>query len=170
MARAQVSGRVGAVDCGGRTLVFNRHEWQPERQGSLTLRTRVSYTLSERPLEIASMRNQRRHERLGINEEFASIDDFIAEYVTDISRGGVFIRSKQPLPVGTKVNLKFSVILEDFETIEGEGEVVRVVPDGEHAGMGVVFSELTEESRAIIEELVKRNEAAAAAAGEAGEE
>lgn len=105
------------------------------------------------------MDNKRRHERLLINEEFGSIDDFIAEYVSDISRGGVFIRSKQPLPVGTKVNLKFSVILEDFHTIEGEGEVVRVVDDAEPHGMGVVFTELTDESRAIIEELVRRRDA-----------
>lgn len=105
------------------------------------------------------MDDKRLHERLLINEEFNSIDDFIAEYVTDISRGGVFIRSKQPLPVGTKVNLKFSVILDDFHTVEGEGEVVRVVDDGEQIGMGVTFTELTAESREIIEELVRRREA-----------
>ena len=97
--------------------------------------------------------------RLDINREFASIDDFIAEYVPDISRGGVFIRSKQPLPVGTKVNLKFSVIVDDFETVEGEGEVVRVLEDGENIGMGVQFVFLTEESRNIVEELVRRREA-----------
>lgn len=107
------------------------------------------------------MEDKRRHERLLINKEFSSIEDFIAEYVSDISRGGVFIRSKQPLPVGTKVNLKFSVILDDFRTIEGEGEVVRVVNDGDNPGMGVVFSELTAESRAIIEELVKAHDARA---------
>lgn len=106
------------------------------------------------------MTDKRMHERLLINEEFNSIDDFIAEYVTDISRGGVFIRSKQPLPVGTKVNLKFSVILDDFHTVQGEGEVVRVVDDGEHVGMGVTFLELTPESREIIEELVRRREEA----------
>ncbi len=102
--------------------------------------------------------NNRNHSRHSINKEFASVDDFIAEYVTNISRSGVFIRSKTPLPVGTRVNLKFSVILEDFETIEGEGEVVRVVDDGEEQGMGVVFTTLTERSREIIEALVKTEE------------
>ena len=105
------------------------------------------------------MQNKRQHERLDINKEVASIDDFIAEYVTDISRGGVFIRSKQPLPVGTRVNLKFSVIVEDFETVEGEGEVVRVLEDGENTGMGVQFISLTDESREIVDELVRRREA-----------
>ena len=105
------------------------------------------------------MENKRQYQRLDINKEFASIDDFIAEYVTDISRGGVFIRSKQPLPVGTKVNLKFSVIVDDFQTIEGEGEVVRVLEDGENIGMGVQFISLPDESRAIVEDLVRRREA-----------
>jgi hypothetical protein len=31
---------------------------------------------------------------------------------------GVFIRSKDPLPTGTKVNLRFTVIMEEIETIE----------------------------------------------------
>ena len=102
--------------------------------------------------------NNRNYSRHSINKEFASVDDFIAEYVTNISRSGVFIRSKTPLPVGTRVNLKFSVILEDFETIEGEGEVVRVVDDGEEKGMGVAFTTLTERSREIIDALVDAEE------------
>ena len=115
---------------------------------------------SETPVRAPPMRDQRRHHRLTINKEFASIDDFIAEYVTDISRGGVFIRSKSPLPVGTKVTLKFSVMLDDFETIEGEGEVVRVVvDDGDNQGMGVVFTEITDASQSIIDQLVTRFEA-----------
>lgn len=104
------------------------------------------------------MQNQRSHERMNINTEFGSIEEFIAEYVTDISRGGVFIRSKSPLPVGTRVNLKFSVILDDFETIEGEGEVVRLGDHEGSQGMGVRFITLTERSREIIEELCRRNE------------
>lgn len=102
--------------------------------------------------------DQRTHARQTINKEFSSIDDFIAEYVTNISRGGVFIRSKSPLPVGTKVNLKFSVILDDFETIEGEGEVVRVVEDGDEIGMGVRFTSLTDRSRELVEKLVSEQE------------
>jgi hypothetical protein len=80
--------------------------------------------------------------RVTINKEFESYDAFISEYVTNISRKGAFVRSKTPLPVGTKVNLRFTVIMDDIETIEGVGEVVRVHDDP--AGMGVVFTELSE--------------------------
>src|SRR5436190_22479706 len=84
-----------------------------------------------------------RAERVTINREFVSVDDFIHEYVTNVSSSGAFIRSKDPLPVGTLVNLKFTVIMDDLETIEGVGEVVRI----EKGGMGVVFRELTAHSR-----------------------
>lgn len=92
----------------------------------------------------------RREQRVTINHEFASFDAFIQEYVTNISRSGVFIRSKSPLPVGTKVNLRFTVLMDDIETIEGTGEVVRV----EDTGMGVVFTDLTGYSKNLIDKLL----------------
>jgi uncharacterized protein (TIGR02266 family) len=95
---------------------------------------------------------KRRDERVTINKEFESFDAFIHEYVTNISRSGVFIKSKQPLPVGTKVNLRFTVIMDDIETIEGQGEVVRV--DEEPAGMGVVFTQISGYSEQLIEKLL----------------
>ena len=97
---------------------------------------------------------QRQHHRYDVNEEFETIDAFVAEYVTNISHGGVFIRSKNPLPVGTKVNLSFSIILDDFETIEGEGEVVRVSTTPGNEGMGVQFTRLSAESMDLINRLV----------------
>jgi hypothetical protein len=72
--------------------------------------------------------------------------------VTNISRTGVFIKSQQPLPIGTRVNLRFTVIMSDIETIEGVGEVVRVEKDP--PGMGVVFRELSTYSKDLIEKLL----------------
>jgi hypothetical protein len=91
-----------------------------------------------------------RDDRVTINKEFESFDAFIQEYVTNISRTGVFIRAQNPLPVGTRVNLRFTVIMEDIETIEGVGEVVRVEKDG----MGVVFRELAGYSKDLIDKLL----------------
>lgn len=98
--------------------------------------------------------SRRDQERVTINMEFESFDAFINEYVTNISRSGAFIRSKNPLPVGTPVNLKFTVIMSDIETIEGAGEVVRVESDP--PGMGVVFTDLTGYSQQLIERLLTR--------------
>ena len=93
-----------------------------------------------------------RSDRVTINREFESVDQFIIEYVLNISSTGVFIKSKDPLPVGTKVNLKFSVIMDELETIEGIGEVTRVSKEG----MGVVFTKLTAYSRDLISKLMSK--------------
>lgn len=106
--------------------------------------------------------NQERRgsDRVPINQEFTTIDDFVAEYATNISVTGCFIRSKHPLPVGTRVNLKFTVIASDIDIIEGTGEVVRVVrnPPAE-AGMGVRFTKLTPDTKTRIEALVATQKA-----------
>lgn len=101
---------------------------------------------------------QRAFERVKVNHEFESIDAFLSEYVSDISQGGVFIRSRSPLAVGTRVELRFTIILDDVETIEGEGDVVRAVTEGAVPGMGVVFTELTPRSREVIERLLAYRE------------
>ena len=96
-----------------------------------------------------------RDDRVTINHEFSSVDEFIAEYVTNISRSGAFIKTKEPLPLGTKVNLKFTVLIDDLETIEGIGEVVRLQEEPE-LGMGVVFVELTSHSQDLIAKLITK--------------
>jgi uncharacterized protein (TIGR02266 family) len=93
-----------------------------------------------------------RAERVTINREFASVDSFINEYVSDVSKSGAFIRSKDPLPVGTTVNLKFTIIMDELETIEGLGEVVRVTKNP--SGMGVVFTKLSAHSQALLKRLL----------------
>ena len=95
---------------------------------------------------------KRGDQRVTINKEFESFDAFIQEYVTNISRTGVFIKSTTPLAIGTRVNLRFTVIMDDIETIEGVGEVMRVEKDP--PGMGVVFREISAYSKAIIDRLL----------------
>src|SRR6476659_8592196 len=103
-------------------------------------------------------RHSQRDERVTINKEFESFDAFIQEYVTNISRTGVFIKAAQVVPVGTRVNLRFTVIMDDIETIEGIGEVVRVEKDasGQDIGMGVVFRELSTYSKDLLETLLTK--------------
>jgi Tfp pilus assembly protein PilZ len=100
---------------------------------------------------------QREAPRVVINREFESIDAFLSEYVTNISEKGVFIRTLDPLPIGTKVDLKFSIILDEVEGIEGIGEVIRRCESpADEAGMGVVFTELTSFSEQVIRRLLTR--------------
>ena len=119
----------------------------------------ITEHVGEHFTDASCLERPRQNERLTINKEFESFDAFIHEYVTNISRTGVFIKSKTPLPVGTMVNLRFTLIMDDIETIEGTGEVVRVEADP--AGMGIMFTELAPESRALIQRVLGREADAA---------
>ena len=81
---------------------------------------------------------QRIEKRVTINKEFESFD--------------AFIRSREPLPIGTEVHLTFTVIMDDVETIEGAGQVVRVQDDP--PGMGVAFTKLTKYSEDLLARLL----------------
>ena len=111
------------------------------------------------PADAMSGPGEKRSEhRRVINREFASVEEFIVEYVSNISRSGVFVRSHEPLPVGTRVALRFTVLMDEIETLEGVGEVVRSVEPGGSGppGMGVVFVQLTHHSKALLERLLTR--------------
>ena len=43
---------------------------------------------------------QRKEQRVTVNHEVHDVDEFIVEYVQNISKSGVFIKSEDPLPVG----------------------------------------------------------------------
>ena len=107
-----------------------------------------------------SEQKRRGHERIRVNREFDTMEEFIAEYVSDISQSGVFIRSDDPLPTGTKVELRFTIIYEDMEIIEGVGEVTRVVLPGTGAlpGMGVAFVKLASSSQALVDRVLSRRQ------------
>lgn len=81
------------------------------------------------------------------------MEAFINEYVIDLSSTGVFIKSRDPLPVGTRVNLKFSVILDELHVVEAAGEVVR--HSKQPLGMGVAFRAVGPDAQKIIGRAIK---------------
>jgi uncharacterized protein (TIGR02266 family) len=101
---------------------------------------------------VADPPDNRKTSRVTINKQFDSFDQFVNEYVTNVSGTGVFVRSDTPLPVGTEITLKFSVVLDQIETIEGTGLVIRVQENPR--GMGVVFKELDAYSKELVERLL----------------
>jgi len=86
---------------------------------------------------------------------------YLLDYSTDLSNGGVLIQTTSPLPVGTRVDLKFR-LPNALKLIEVSGEVVWSLPyiPGQSdlnliPGMGVKFSKLDESSKIYIESFVR---------------
>lgn len=109
--------------------------------------------------------DQRAHERVDVGEDYEPIESLVNQYTTNLSRGGVFIRTTQPMAVGTEVNLKIPVYGDDEDDddlrfIEGLGRVVRAdsTPGGE--GIGVEFVQLTPESQELVDSLTHEEDEA----------
>ncbi|MCA1664928.1 MAG: TIGR02266 family protein [Myxococcales bacterium] len=96
-----------------------------------------------------------------IKLKYPDVETFIQKYAVNISRGGIFIATKQPKPVGTFV--KFEFLLSDASTtsiIRGEGQVQWTKEfDPAHPmkahGMGVKFSRLDAGSQAVIDRALR---------------
>jgi len=88
--------------------------------------------------------------------DYASEENYLFAYITDISATGIFIRTTAPEQPGTHLNLRFA------KTIEIEGEVIWVnpyrpgAPDNLHPGMGIRFVGLDDEVRDQLLELIRR--------------
>ena len=113
--------------------------------------------MSETPEASAAEKRRAPRADLHILVQFrcTSFDEFLAEYATDISTGGMFLRTDQPRPEGQMIYLQFA-LRDGSKLIEGLGKVVRVNPPGgdRPAGMGVEFVNVDEDSRALIEDIV----------------
>ena len=95
--------------------------------------------------------------------DYASEENYLFAYITDISATGIFVRTTTPEAPGTHLNLRFSSeSLEQPEEIEVEGEVIWVnpyrpgTPDNLHPGMGIRFVSLDNELRDRLLELIRR--------------
>jgi molecular chaperone DnaK len=94
---------------------------------------------------------------------YGTVDEFVDRFATNLSRGGVFIRTRTPKPPGTQV--AFELKLSTGETVvKGIGTVLWSRSEDPHSnppvapGMGVQFNDLDEPSRAIIERVMERRE------------
>ena len=55
--------------------------------------------------------DRRRGERVAVNNEFGRMADEAATWVSDLSEGGVFVHSRDQLPVGSLIELRFTVFV-----------------------------------------------------------
>jgi len=87
-----------------------------------------------------------------------TIEQFVERYAVDVSRCGIFIRTREPLAVGTQ--LKFDFQLQDTSPLmAGEGTVVLIREydpsrAGVTPGMGVRFDKLTPASQPVLDRIL----------------
>ena len=72
----------------------------------------------------------------------------------NLSAGGVYFEQSIPHPLGTRVNLKFSLPGQD-RVIETLAEIVNTPGDKDGLGMGVRFIDLDDTDRTRIESYVR---------------
>ena len=86
--------------------------------------------------------------------DYKKLNSFFADYTKNISKGGTFIKTKKPLPVGTRFVFKLTVPRREspFELL---GEVVWSASDGGEPGMGIRFIYATDTQRTDFEGTVE---------------
>lgn len=100
-------------------------------------------------------RGARRFSVRDLKIDLQSDESFLFAYVENISELGIFVAMDKPLPVGTKLTLKFPA--------RGDvgpmtlGGVVRWInpPTGRHPGMGIAFEPLSAAQREKVVALVR---------------
>jgi len=113
------------------------------------------------PLPVSDA-ERRRAPRMFVDLEvdYASEENYLFAYITDISATGIFVLTTTPEAPGTHLNLRFAT--EHAGHIEVEGEVIWVnpyrpgAPDNLHPGMGIRFLSLDNDVRDRLFELIRR--------------
>ncbi|QQR88750.1 MAG: TIGR02266 family protein [Myxococcales bacterium] len=90
--------------------------------------------------------NERRRSKRGpieLKMEYQSLNTFFSDYTHNISRGGTFIRTERPLPIGTLFHFILTIPNVE-EPLRLKGRVHwRLKPkdckDGQEPGMGIGF-------------------------------
>jgi type IV pilus assembly protein PilZ len=112
-------------------------------------------------VEKHSKKVSRRSDRLSheLLVAYRTVDGFITDWAVNISRGGIFINTRNPLSVGTTVRLIISLPDTAFP-FDLKGKVIRVNefdnPSNQVPGMGIEFLDVDDEKRARIERFVDR--------------
>jgi hypothetical protein len=92
---------------------------------------------------VAKLLERRRSERFEVNAEFAELEPGSISFVNNLSESGVFVSTRTRLPLGTPLELRFTILLDDPVVISGTGRVVH--HQDEPRGMGVSFVNLSAE-------------------------
>ena len=114
-----------------------------------------------KPSDRPPVSDRRSSDRLDVtwSVDCESKDTFLYASIANISEFGIFVRTHEPLEVGTRLTLRFALpgAPEPF-ILSGQVEwvnAVRLLADNPNPGMGIRFVELTSEARERLIEAVR---------------
>lgn len=116
---------------------------------------------AERESSAPDSLNRRSSDRLDVTwlVDCETDDTFLYASITNISEMGIFVRTTQPLSIGTRLTLRFSppgaeasYVLEG--TVQWINEV-RPLHDNPNPGMGIRFVDLTPDDRERIVDTIR---------------
>ena len=108
-----------------------------------------------------TIENQRRSSRLHheLPVAYRSVGSFLTDWATNISQGGLFINTRNPLPVGTLVKILIQLPMAAFP-VDLSGRVTRVAEYDNQAnvvpGMGIEFTDIDAAKKEQIEAFVQK--------------
>ncbi len=92
-----------------------------------------------------------------VRVEYANVEDFLVDYTSNQTIGGMFIKPPKPMEIGTQFRLRIQ-LPGGRRTIDAEAEVRWTLPRDVAApmtpGMGVRFGTLSSMDRGYIETLL----------------
>jgi type IV pilus assembly protein PilZ len=104
--------------------------------------------------------NRRNAERIDVtwSVDCETEDTFLYANITNISEFGIFVRTEDPLEVGTQLTLKFAPP-DTVDPFVMSGQVqwvnpVKMLADNPNPGMGIRFVNLTSEARERLVDMV----------------
>lgn len=104
------------------------------------------------------MTDKRKEERIkkSIKSEVRSGDALTFSSTVDMSKGGIFISTPEPLGSGSKIELSISIPGDGEVNIHGLVKWIREdEADGCRAGMGIEFQNMDNATKEKLEKLIK---------------
>jgi uncharacterized protein (TIGR02266 family) len=101
--------------------------------------------------------------QVALSIQFRNLEDFqefVQADITDLSRGGVFIKTDMPRQVGTMVLMQ--IPLPDGSHVQLRGMVRHIkylagVPGNPPLGMGIEFADLSEDEQVFLQSLLEKH-------------
>jgi uncharacterized protein (TIGR02266 family) len=109
--------------------------------------------------------SNQRNDTVRVRLRYPDLETFVEKYAPNVTRGGIFLASRDPRPVGQV--LRFEVLLrQGAPVLSGEGRVTWVKefdPAEPHRpyGMGVQFTQVDPQARPVLDRLLQKKQAAA---------